>query len=73
MESNFSLACYLAVLKNQNDFDGVTEQLKYAQLLQNPFEETGIPNLLELEIENSTNEKEKRGVTKKEENQGKNQ
>ncbi len=67
MESNFSLAWYVAAMeyKNQNDFEGATEQLKYAQLFQDPFEETRLSNLLELELDNITAEKERTGVAQK--------
>lgn len=67
VESNFSLAWYVAAMeyKNQNDFEGANEQLKFAQMFQDPFEETRISSLLELEIQNVAMEKERTGVAQK--------
>ncbi|MFK8007053.1 MAG: MORN repeat-containing protein [Saprospiraceae bacterium] len=67
VESNFSLAYYVAAMeyKNQNDFDGATEQLKFAQIFLDPFEETRLSSLLESEIEFVSEEKERTGVAKK--------
>ena len=66
-ESNFSLAWYVAAMeyKNQNDFEGANDQLKFAQMFQDPFEETRLSSLLELEIQNVAIEKERTGVAQK--------
>lgn len=67
VESNFSLAWYVAAVeyKNQNDFDGATDQLKFAQIFLDPFEETRLSSLLESEIEFVSEEKERTGVAQK--------
>ncbi len=73
--SNFSLAWYVAAMeyKTQNDYLGASEQLKYAQLFLDPFEETSISNLLEIEIQNVAKEKERSGVAQKGKEKVKNQ
>jgi len=75
VESNFSLAWYVAAMeyKNQNDFDGATDQLKFAQIFIDPFEETRISTLLELEIQNVSIEKERTGLAQKSKGNNSNQ
>lgn len=67
VESNFSLAWYVAAMeyKNQNDFEGASDQLKFAQIFLDPFEETRLSSLLETEIEFMSEEKERTGVAQK--------
>lgn len=67
VESNFSLAWYVAAMeyKNQNDFEGASDQLKFAQIFLDPFEETRLSSLLESEIEFVSEEKERTGVAQK--------
>ena len=67
VEYNFSLAWYVAAIeyKNQNDFEGATDQLKFAQIFIDPFDETRLSSLLESEIKNASEEKERTGFAQK--------
>ena len=64
VESNFSLAWYVAAMeyKNQNDFEGASDQLKFAQIFIDHFEETRFSNLIETEMAHLSEEKERTGV-----------
>jgi hypothetical protein len=67
VQSNFSLAWYVAAIeyKNQNDLEGASDQLRFAQIFLDPFEETRLSNLLDSEIDYISDEKDRTGVTQK--------
>lgn len=73
LEANFSLAWYAAAMeyKNQQNYEGANEQLKFAQFFQNPFEDSPIAELVTQELEDVALKKEAIGVARKEkENNG---